>query len=425
MQKKKGSRTVWGRSGQEEIFEVSGYDSIKFQIRPLLDNPDVTDETLIERLTEAANLEAERLNKLKRNLNKAPKINELQTPEGPLSSPLTTPAPAKDKTARAPPELKADVAEVKQMMLASLHSNKPWMTKNNMEQTWKERLQDLPEQWQGRRLHPLLQMWPIGSHLQRMLSFTSAAGKRGRATATGPAVTQPAHQESHHCHHCCREEQREAPLQACAGCTSTACCSRACQAQHWQEHKHTCKAVSLVEQYLREKEEKRWSSHLGNIDTLSTKQGKKLIKLIGRCKMVKCTFDNTPVTALWGTGAQATVINDKWRAQHLPHTTIGGIDELLGPEPLNGLAPNQTEIPFIGWVPTEFKIMGTDASSSSLLVPVLVSSDPSVAQDPIMGFNVIEEVIKEQMKRGETKDNSCAVSIVSSAFDIDAVVRYF
>lgn len=99
-------------------------DNIKFQITSLLDNPDVTDETLIERLNEAVNLEAERLNKLKRNNAKVPKINELLTPEGPGTGPQTTSAPAKENTkaARAPPEvhalvteLKAEVAEVKQL----------------------------------------------------------------------------------------------------------------------------------------------------------------------------------------------------------------------------------------------------------------------------------------------------------------------
>lgn len=57
--------------------------TIKFQIKLLLDNLDVTDEALIDRLNEAANLELERVNKLKKN-NKAPKINGLLTPEEPL-----------------------------------------------------------------------------------------------------------------------------------------------------------------------------------------------------------------------------------------------------------------------------------------------------------------------------------------------------
>ena len=136
--------------------------------------------------------------------------------------------------------------------------------------------------------------------------------------------------------------------------------------------------------------------------------------------MVKCTFDNVPVTALWDTGAQATVINDKWRVEHLPNSTIRATDELLGPVPLNGLAANQTEIPFMGWVPVEFKLSMSDTASSSLLVPVLVSSDPNVAEDPIIGFNVIEEVVNELKQQQCVTHTDSATEIVSSAFDIDS-----
>ncbi|TNM88716.1 hypothetical protein fugu_004970 [Takifugu bimaculatus] len=54
-------------------------------------------------------------------------------------------------------------------------------------------------------------------------------------------------------------------------------------------------------------------------------------------------------------------------------------------EPLNGLATHQTEIPFMRWIPVEFHLSGVETPSASLLVPVLVSSDPNVAEDPIIG----------------------------------------
>lgn len=172
-------------------------------------------------------------------------------------------------------------------------------------------------------------MWPVRSHFQRMQSFISAAGKRQRATATGPAVTPPSHQVSRRWCHCHQEESVNTPLQKCSGCSSATCCSTACQRQHWQQHKHICRTVRLVEKHLGQREQNDWFSHKGISDLLSDKQGKKIMKLIGRRKIVKCTFDSIPVTALWDTGAQATVINKKWRAEHLPHTTIRGVEELL------------------------------------------------------------------------------------------------
>lgn len=100
---------------------------------------------------------------------------------------------------------------------------------------------------------------------------------------------------------------------------------------------------------------------------------------------------------------------------------LSAIDELLGPEPLNGLAANQTEILFMGWIPVEFKLTWSETSSASLLVPVLVSSDPNVAEVPIIGFNVIEEVINEQLKQQQGFTASdCATEVVSGAFDIDS-----
>lgn len=54
-------------------------DNIKFQIKHFLDNLDMTDKTLIERVNEVANLETERLNKVNWNSTKMPRVNELQT----------------------------------------------------------------------------------------------------------------------------------------------------------------------------------------------------------------------------------------------------------------------------------------------------------------------------------------------------------
>lgn len=55
-------------------------DSVKFQIKPYLLIPNLTDEILIERLGEAANLELERQNKLKKTVPLKPlKLNEIQT----------------------------------------------------------------------------------------------------------------------------------------------------------------------------------------------------------------------------------------------------------------------------------------------------------------------------------------------------------
>lgn len=60
-------------------------DNIKFQTKTLLDNTEVTDEKLIEEFNEAANLETEKLNKLKRINPKTTRINKILTKDEPRS----------------------------------------------------------------------------------------------------------------------------------------------------------------------------------------------------------------------------------------------------------------------------------------------------------------------------------------------------
>ena len=118
-------------------------DNIKFQIKPYLDNLEVTDELLIERINEAANLETERLTKLKRNSAKTPRVAELQTTSNTWDSTQgssstqnrqpekNTKEPSKEKTkvAHHPSEpevnilvkeLQTEVAEIKRMMFSSM-----------------------------------------------------------------------------------------------------------------------------------------------------------------------------------------------------------------------------------------------------------------------------------------------------------------
>lgn len=112
--------------------------------------------------------------------------------------------------------------------------------------------------------------------------------------------------------------------------------------------------------------------------------------------MVNCYLDNHPTEALWDTGAQSSVINDHWRQQHLPHTTIRPIKELLGEENLTVHAANNTPILYLGWIEVNFTLAGGPHAVTELRIPLLVSSDPAVADDPIIGYNVIETVIQQE-----------------------------
>lgn len=129
--------------------------------------------------------------------------------------------------------------------------------------------------------------------------------------------------------------------------------------------------------------------------------------------MVQCHLDGVPVEALWDSGAQASLINNDWRKQHLPHSTVRPLAEILT-EPLVALAANGSEIPYDGWIETEFYLDCDTHPEKTLLVPMLVSSDPNVAEQPIIGFNVIEEVVSKWGKQQSKSQNIQKISRIFS-----------
>ncbi|KAL1276336.1 hypothetical protein QQF64_035959 [Cirrhinus molitorella] len=106
-------------------------------------------------------------------------------------------------------------------------------------------------------------------------------------------------------------------------------------------------------------------------------------------------------------------MNEKWRKEHLPNTTLHSLEEILGPGSLTSRAVNQTVIPFKSWIEVKFKL-GTDkATPLELEVSVLVSADDGVAEEPIIGYNVIEYLLNsgvEQPTSVTTKAMSTALS---------------
>lgn len=107
-----------------------------------------------------------------------------------------------------------------------------------------------------------------------------------------------------------------------------------------------------------------------------------------------CSFNGVPTQAVWDTGSQVIMISEEWRRRHLPHTTVRSIDELVDTGTVLGKAVNKTAIPFVGWVEVKFLLKSGDALKSGLFVPMLIARNPRVPEEPIIGLNVINEMIK-------------------------------
>ena len=107
-----------------------------------------------------------------------------------------------------------------------------------------------------------------------------------------------------------------------------------------------------------------------------------------------------------------SIVSKSWLGENLTSLELRKIDELLGESvELDLRAANDGIIPFLGWVEAEFKLTSDTQSSGPLTVPILVARDE--LEYPIIGYNVIEEVIKN---KGQEERQGAIVDIMSSAF---------
>lgn len=108
--------------------------------------------------------------------------------------------------------------------------------------------------------------------------------------------------------------------------------------------------------------------------------------------------------------------SDNCRKARIPHIKIQNMEEILDDNmTLVGQAANQTPIPFSGWVELKFNLGLQVGQQSELVVSVLVSNDPGVAEPPIIGYKVIENIIRDVM-REQPEVNP---TVVREAFSVD------
>ncbi|CAH3167610.1 unnamed protein product [Pocillopora meandrina] len=169
--------------------------------------------------------------------------------------------------------------------------------------------------------------------------------------------------------------------------------SKECQVKYRTVHKPVCMAIQELEK------QKAAGDDGDDLNTtfpchLTPRQQLGLTKIVGRRCVVKCLIQGKEVEALWDTGSQVCVVSRKWQQTHLPLEVLRNVEELLGAgEELNLEAMNGTNIPFDGWIEVGFKLAGDDTTAHELTVPVLVGQKEQ--EYPIIGFNVIEEVLAQ------------------------------
>lgn len=192
---------------------------------------------------------------------------------------------------------------------------------------------------------------------------------------------------------CGKQSTDHVPLNRCGACKTNRYYSKECQVKYRTVHKPVCMAIQELEK------QKAAGDDGDDLNTtfpchLTPRQQLGLTKIVGRRCVVKCLIQGKEVEALWDTGSQVCVVSRKWQQTHLPLEVLRNVEELLGAgEELNLEAMNGTNIPFDGWIEVGFKLAGDDTTAHELTVPVLVGQKEQ--EYPIIGFNVIEEVLAQ------------------------------
>lgn len=127
-------------------------------------------------------------------------------------------------------------------------------------------------------------------------------------------------------------------------------------------------------------------------------KSERLANLIGRRALTHCNLNGLAVSALLDTGAQVSMIDRDWKSKYLPDTPVRPLSDIIGDEEeLKVYAVNGDVLPFDGWVALTVNLMGNENPKLSITVPFLVSS--LALERPLLGFNVLEEMIQGQPEK--------------------------
>lgn len=139
----------------------------------------------------------------------------------------------------------------------------------------------------------------------------------------------------------------------------------------------------------------------------NTSPKKRVAQLIGRKCLLSCLVNGAYTEMLLDTGAQVSVIGKEWLEKKLPNVKIQSIASLVGDQELHITAANGTVIPFDGWFEGRLELRSDIHGSTAIHVPFLVSQ--SCTDTPLLGFNVIEELIRENSEQSSGTLNLTAL----------------
>ena len=233
-------------------------------------------------------------------------------------------------------------------------------------------------------------------------------GKWQGTTSEGQEVVRDTTEGSHLCASCAKK-QGTVTIHICSRCKTVCYSTKKCQKEHWKSHQPLCDAI--VKMIAKETEkERQWFNRSQYTSHLTPNQYDTVAKLVGNRCVVKCLVNDIPTTALWDTGAQVSITSLEWVKENLGDIIINPLEQLIGCADLELKAANGTLIPYVGWIEIGFRLENS-TPGKHVVVPVLVARDR--LDHPIIGYNVIEEIIRNQTNDTNVYEQMLA-SVISS-----------
>lgn len=121
----------------------------------------------------------------------------------------------------------------------------------------------------------------------------------------------------------------------------------------------------------------------------------RVAQLIGKKAILKCHINGFPVSALLDTGAQVSITDYTWKSRYLPEQVLRPLCEIVGRGDFSASAVNGDPLPFEGWIKLALNLPGNDNPNLTINVPFLIGR--MSLERPLLGFNVIEELIWGKM----------------------------
>ncbi|GAA6090442.1 uncharacterized protein LOC121887483 [Tachysurus ichikawai] len=110
------------------------------------------------------------------------------------------------------------------------------------------------------------------------------------------------------------------------------------------------------------------------------------------------------------------VIDEVWKEEYLPEVPLRDVSNILeAPNTLNLVAANGIDLPYIGYVEVTFRLSSQSSHQAELVIPMLVARGQSLSH-PIIGFNVIEQIVNSIEQAQPTTVNKMLERTVKAAF---------